>query len=163
MFATREPVPLKKIYEILTEENPSITLDEIEKGILQLQEEYTQQQRAFHIAKVGDGYFLRTNQELKKYLDAFFKKKQSDRLSQAALEVLSIIVFRNPITKAQIEEIRGVDSSGILQTLLERELIQISGRLEAPGRPALYAVTKEFLLYFGLSDPSDLKRIDPNL
>lgn len=155
LFATNEPLPLKKMVEILCEENPSISLEEVENQLLQLEEQC--KGRTYHLAKVGDGYLLRTNQEFKKYIDFLFKKKHADRLSQAALEVLSIVVFRNPITKAQIDEIRGVDSSGILQNLLERGLIQISGKLEAPGRPALYSITKEFLLYFGLSDIEEFK------
>lgn len=159
LFATNEPLPLAKINEITNTFCP-LDSQEVKKLIDILKEEYQLQRRAFHIEEIGGGYLLRSNEEFREYIDLLFRKKRGARLSQAALEVLSIIAYRKPITRAQIEEIRGVDSSGILQTLLDRELIQTSGKLEAPGRPTLYGLTKDFFQHFGLKGHSDLPDFD---
>lgn len=155
LFAVNEPLSVKKMCEALHSQGLVVTSEDAEGYLKELSQEYTQQ-RTFHIAKISDGYLLRTNEEFRPFIDALFKKKHSERLSQASLEVISIIAFRQPVTRAQIEEIRGVDSSGIIQTLLDRELVYISGKLEVPGRPALFSVTKDFLTYFGLNDLADL-------
>ena len=99
---------------------------------------------------------MRTCEEYSPFVDLIHRNKRTEKLSQASAEVLAIIAYRQPITRPQIEAIRGVDSSGILQNLLERQLIEPTGKLEAPGRPTLYGTTKDFLQHFGLRSAEEL-------
>lgn len=100
---------------------------------------------------------MKTPEELSTFLEAAFKNRRGERLSQAAAEVLAIIVHRQPITRAEVEAIRGVDCTGTIASLFERGLIAQSGRAEAPGRPALWVVTAGFLTHFGIKDLSEIK------
>ncbi|MCC6476213.1 SMC-Scp complex subunit ScpB [bacterium] len=129
-----------------------------ENLIVALNREYVEQERAFEILKVAGGYLIYTRPEHGEMLRRFLAEKARTRLSRAALESLSVIAFRGPVTRADIDEIRGVDSGGVLRTLLDRRLIRVKGRAEVAGRPLLYETTDEFLKYFGISDISELPR-----
>ncbi len=155
LFSSSEPVALKKLKEILDTAH-SFSTSEVKEMIDSLQKEYTEQNRAFQIEEIAKGYLLRTREKYNHYIRLLLKSSRPDRLSNAALEVLAIIVYRQPITRPQIDAIRGVDSSGILHTLMDRQLIEPSGRLEVPGRPTLYSITSQFLQHFGLKDKNDL-------
>jgi segregation and condensation protein B len=126
----------------------------------ELKEEYQIEQRAFQLEEIGQGYILRTRDLYSAYVHQLHGNRRGEKLSQAATEVLAIIAYRQPITRPDIEAIRGVDSSGTLYSLLERGLIEISGRLEAPGRPSLYSTTSQFLQHFGLNDLSELPKME---
>ena len=157
LFASSEPISFNKIREVTDHMHafkPRI-LDEL---IKELQREYQEQRRAFVLEEMEQGYILRTGQEYNKYLDLLYRNKRMEKLSHASAEVLAIIAYKQPITRPQIEQIRGVDSSGTVQSLLERGLIEVTGRLEAPGRPSLLSITSEFLKYFGLKDIKDLPK-----
>jgi segregation and condensation protein B len=149
LFASSEPLPLQKIREIVESTYP-MSNRELKKILDDLQEEYRQQNRAFTLEMIAEGYVLRTESSLSPYVKMLFEKRQKSRLSQASLETLAIVAYKQPLTKAQIEIIRGVDCSGVLAHLQERGLIEVQGRLEAPGRPSLFVTTREFLKYFGL-------------
>lgn len=158
LFAASEPIPLKKIQETLS------TTHEIDKKQLyalieNLKEEYNSQQRAFQLEEIAKGFMLRTREKYRPYIESFHQTKRNDKLSHAASEVVAIITYRQPVTKAQIEEIRGVDCSGILSNLQDRQLVQPVGTLDVPGRPTLYGTTLEFLKYYGLKDLIDLPQI----
>jgi segregation and condensation protein B len=112
----------------------------------------------FRIIAVANGYSYATRPEFSKYVGFLSSERSKRRLSQAALETLAIIAYKQPITKPEIEKIRGVNSDYILNMLLEKNLITISGRAETIGRPLLYGTTDEFLKYFGLNKISDLPR-----
>lgn len=157
LFSSSEPVSLRKLKEILTTLHP-FSSAEVKELIDQLTEEYAEQNRAFQIEEIAKGYLLRTCEEYTPYIQLLLKHSRPDRLSHAALEVLAIIAYKQPITRPQIDAIRGVDSSGIVHTLLDRQLIEPSGKLEVPGRPTLYSVTNHFLQHFGLKDQKDLPR-----
>ena len=131
LFASPDPIPLAKIREVT-----ETTLEGTELGelITELQEEYVDQKRAFRLEEIAEGFLLRSHEEFAPYLDALFRNKRKDRLSHAASEVLAIIAYHQPITRPQIEGIRGVDCSSHIYTLLERELIESVGKLEAPGQ-----------------------------
>lgn len=129
-----------------------------ENLVAALNREYIAQERAFEILKVAGGYLIYTRPEHGEMLRRFLAEKARTRLSRAALESLSVIAFRGPVTRADIDEIRGVDSGGVLRTLLDRRLIRVKGRAEVAGRPLLYETTDEFLKYFGISDISELPR-----
>lgn len=156
LFASADPVPLAKISEITRQIYP-LRPKQIIQILNQLKQDYLAHKRAFKLEEIAHGYVLRTYEEYAPYIEHLFHQKRSEKLSQPATEVLAIIAYRQPITRPQIDAIRGVDSSGTISTLLERELIETSGRLEAPGRPPLYSTTKLFLKQFGLKDLNQLK------
>lgn len=155
LFSSGEPLPAQKIKEVVQTDYP-IGLPEIRKILKQLAAEYRKDQRGFQIAEVAEGYLLRTVQEVAPFIKALFQNKRGEKLSFAAMETLAIISHKQPITRAEIERIRGVDCSGVLASLAERGLIAVEGRLEAPGRPVQYEVTKRFLRHFGLKNLQDL-------
>lgn len=123
-----------------------------------LNQEYEAQQRSFEILHVAGGYMLFTRPEHGDLLRRFLAEKARTKLSRAALESLAVIAFRGPVTRVDIDEIRGVDSGGVLRNLLDRRLIRVKGRAELVGRPLLYEITDEFLKYFGVTSVSDLPR-----
>jgi len=157
LFSSSEPVTLRKLKDILQTLHP-FSVTDVKELVQALKEEYTEQNRAFQIEEIAKGYLLRTCADYYPYIQMLLKQSRPDKLSHAALEVLAIIAYRQPITRPQIDEVRGVDSSGIVHTLLDRQLIEPSGKLEVPGRPTLYSVTSHFLKHFGLKDNKDLPR-----
>ncbi len=126
--------------------------------VAELNDEYVLHGRAFEILPVAGGYMLFTRPEHGELLRRFLADKARTRLSRAALESLAVIAFRGPVTRVDIDEIRGVDSGGVLRNLLDRRLIRVKGRAELIGRPLLYEITDEFLKYFGITGVSDLPR-----
>ena len=111
------------------------------------------------LAQVAGGYQITTRPELHEWVRRLFHERSAQKLSVAALETLSVMAYRQPVTAAEITEIRGVNASGVLSTLLERHLVKIVGRKNVVGRPFLYGTTKEFLMRFGLKDLTDLPRM----
>lgn len=159
LFASSDPIPFTKIREITDTIHP--LQPRIIRGLIQeLQEEYRTQQRAFCLEEIAQGFLLRSRKEYSPYIELLYRNKRSEKLSQASAEVLAIIAYRQPITRPQIEAIRGVDCSGIVYNLLERQLITPVGKLEAPGRPTLFGITKDFLKHFGLRDVKDLPQLE---
>ncbi|MGK5094672.1 SMC-Scp complex subunit ScpB [Deltaproteobacteria bacterium TL4] len=151
LFTSTHALPLKKIVEFLEEYSSA----QIKEAIQELNREYEQTGRIFRVVPVGDGFQLRTLPECQQWI----KKMDTVRtikLSQTTLETLSIIAYNQPTTRAQIESIRGVDSSYTLRNLLQKKLIKIVGKEEVPGRPSLYGTTKLFLEVFGLKDVKNL-------
>lgn len=160
LFTSPDPLLLTKIREVTDTISP-LRPRQLRQIIEELKEEYLTQQRAFKLEEIGQGYVLRTYEEYAPYVDLLYRQKRWDKLSHASTEVLAIIAYRQPITRPQIDAIRGVDSSGSLMQLLERQLIEPMGKLEAPGRPTLYRTTREFLKHFGLKDLSELTPTQP--
>lgn len=156
LFASPDPLPLVKIREI-TDTICPLRPRQLRLLMEELKQEYLGQQRAFRLEVIAQGYLLRTHEEYAPYIDLLYRNRRMEKLSHAGTEVLAIVAYRQPITRPQIDAIRGVDSSGSLMQLLERQLIEPVGKLEAPGRPTLYATTKEFLKHFGLKDLSELQ------
>lgn len=157
LFANYDPLPLAKIREI-TDTILPLRPRQLRQILDELKQEYLTQQRAFRLEEIAQGYVLRTHEEYAPYLEQLHRQKRGEKLSYASTEVLAIIAYRQPITRPQIDAIRGVDSSGTIVQLLERQLIEPVGKLEAPGRPTLYGTTKEFLKHFGLKDMNELKQ-----
>jgi segregation and condensation protein B len=159
LFASSDPVSFERLREII--DSYKILKPRHIKAILdELNTEYLVQQRAFRLDLIANGYVLRSSEEYRKYIDLLYRDKRAEKLTQASMEVLAIIAYRQPITRPQIEAIRGVDSSGTIQSLLERKLIEEQGRLEAPGRPTLFGITKDFLKHFGLKDLQELPKLE---
>ncbi len=139
-------------------EDIEITANDIENVVDQLNTKYGEGNHSFRIVKVANGYLFATSEEYAKYVGYLSSEKTKRRLSPAALETLSIIAYKQPMTKPELETIRGVNSDHIISSLLEKNLITIKGRSESIGRPLLYATTDEFLKYFGLNTLSDLPK-----
>lgn len=159
LFSSSEPLPFQKIKEITDtiQELPPRALRNI---IQTLQDEYVSLQRAFQLEEIAQGFILRTSEKYHTYIELLGRNKRTEKLSQASAEVLAIVAYKQPITRPQIDAIRGVDSSGTVANLLERQLIQVVGKLEAAGRPSLYGITKDFLKHFGLRDLQELPQIE---
>lgn len=155
LISSGDPVPLEKLRDVIRS-TFDITKSYLLEILQELRNEYDAQEMAFQLDELASGYVMRTREVYAPYVAALHHGKRADRVSHASLEVLSIIAYRQPITRQQVEEIRGVDSSGLIHTLLERQLIEPKGRLDVPGRPTLYGVTPKFLQHFGLKDISEL-------
>lgn len=161
IFASDEPISANEIIKAIKEidgDDISITSSDIEKSVSELNEKYNSDEASFKIISIAEGFIFGTKPEYAKYVGYLSNEKSKRRLSQAALETLSIIAYKQPITKPEIESIRGVNSDYMINTLLEKTLITIKGRSETIGRPLLYATTPEFLMYFGLNKISDLPK-----
>ncbi len=156
LFASESPVPIVRIKSVVAE----ATDDAIRGAIALLNEEYKKEGRCFEIRKVAGGYQLVTRQHFSKWIRKFKKGQTRQRLSHAALEALSIIAVKQPVSRTEIAAIRGVHSDGVLKNLLERDLITMAGRAKTVGRPLLYATTEKFLTYFGIDDISELPTIE---
>lgn len=161
IFSSDDPISSNEIVTAIKGidgEDTRISIDEIENVVDELNKKYDAQNIAFQIVKVANGFLYATKPENAKYVGFLSSEKSKRRLSQAALETLAIIAYKQPITKPEIEAIRGVNSDYILTTLLEKSLVAITGRAESIGRPLLYGTTDEFLKYFGLNKLSDLPK-----
>lgn len=158
LFSSSEPVTLEKMREIISTLYP-IKTREIKTFLDDLNKEYRCQERAFQIDEVGEGYLLRTTEEVAPYVSLLHHNRRGEKLSHAATEVLAIIAYKGPITRPEVDALRGVDSSGTIAALVERGLIEGVGRKESPGRPMQYATTARFLNYFGIKKIDDLKRV----
>jgi len=156
LFVFGQPLPLKRITEVL----PDLDAAHTRELIQALNTEYASSQRAFHIQEVAGGYQLVTDQQLAPWVKRALQSPRPDAVSVASLETLAIIAYRQPITKAEIEAIRGVDVTASLDTLVERRFVRMAGRKESPGRPFLYATTSEFLRHFGLKSLEALPSIN---
>ena len=155
LFVCSQPVSLKRLCEVLPEAEPV----QIRALVQMLNGEYAAGGRAFGIQEVAGGYQFVTDQQLAPWIQRALQSPKPDAVSTAALETLAIIAYRQPITKADIEAIRGVDVTASLDTLLERRFVRIAGRKDSPGRPFLYATTIEFLRHFGLRSIEALPRM----
>jgi len=154
IFASDSPVSENRIKNIVEE----LSLSKIQKIVEELNADYEERQNAFQISHIGGGYLFVTRPQFSKYIRKYYKGRSKSRLSRAGLETLAIVAFKQPISRPEIDAIRGVNSDGVVKTLLERNLIFISGRSENIGRPLLYSTTSEFLQYFGINDISELPK-----
>ncbi|MCP4213788.1 MAG: SMC-Scp complex subunit ScpB [bacterium] len=156
LFVSKNPVEPEKLMNYLKIKD----VEAFEKLISQLDREYTQNNRGIMIKRAGGGLQLATKPQMHDFLKEFFTVKSSSRLTIASLETLSITAYRQPVTIAEISDLRGVNSVGPVKNLLQKKLIKITGRKKVPGLPALYSTTKEFLLYFGLNNLSELPSLE---
>lgn len=152
LFVSPEPMSIVR----LTSAIGSATKTEVEEALRSLGQALEQEGRGVRLAEIAGGYRIVTKQEYASWIKRLDKTKTAAKLSRSALESLAIIAYKQPLVRAEIEEIRGVETSGVLRTLLERKLVRIVGRKEVPGRPIMYGTTKFFLEHFGLSDLSQL-------
>tara|TARA_B100000678_G_scaffold212258_1_gene179739 strand:+ start:129 stop:752 length:624 start_codon:yes stop_codon:yes gene_type:complete len=154
LFASPEPLTQAKVNGIFNPDTPNL-----KEVVLKLNEQYVHDDHAFEINEVAGGYQLVSRQEYEHFIRKMLSKSGRISLSSAALDSLAIIAYKQPIGRYEVEAIRGVDSSGVLKTLLNRNLIKIKGRDSGPGRPLLYQTTDKFLEHFGLNRLSDMPKL----
>ena len=155
IFASPEPVTLKTLTKILDGEPP----EHVQEALGELTQDWNRG-GGLQLVEVAGGYQIVTRSELSEWVRRLFHEHSSQRLSVQALETLAVVAYRQPVTGPEITEIRGVNTSGVLGTLLERRLIKVVGRKPVVGRPFLYATTREFLDRFGLNDLADLPKVE---
>jgi segregation and condensation protein B len=155
IFASPEPVTPKMLYKLLADEPK----EDVVAAVEALKADY-EGRPGLQFVEVAGGYQIVTRPQLHEWVRRLFHERSSQKLTVQGLESLAVIAYKQPITALEISEIRGVNTSGVLSTLLERHLIKIVGRKNVVGRPFLYATTKEFLIRFGLKDLNDLPRIE---
>ncbi len=155
LLAADDPIPFDRFTQVL----PEVPPDEIRDVLDTLQLELAGPHRGIHLSRIAGGYQLRTNPEMGPHIRDFFASKPV-RLSRPAMETLAIIAYRQPVTRAAIEDIRGVSCTGVLQTLQEVQLVAVIGQLDDIGRPNLYGTTPRFLEFFGLEDLDQLPTPD---
>jgi len=155
LLAADQPVSVTQFKNLLGDEVEKVSF----KSVLEeLMDEYNS--RNLQILQVAEGYQLCTRHDYSAWVRKFLKFDKTTKLSQPSLDTLAIIAYKQPLTKAEVEEIRGVDSSGVVRTLLEKKVISPGGRKKVPGRPIMYRTTRKFLEYFGLRDLSDLPTLE---
>jgi segregation and condensation protein B len=152
LFVSSEPVPVSRLATAVG----NVSKAEVEQALARLEQDLAQEGRGIQLVKLAGGYRLVTKAEYAPWLKRLDKAKAAQKLSRSALESLAIIAYKQPLVRSEIEEIRGVETSGVLRTLLERKLVRIVGRKEVPGRPIMYGTTKFFLEHFGLQDITQL-------
>jgi segregation and condensation protein B len=152
LFVSPEPVPVSRLVTAVG----AVSKAEVEEALARLERDLSQESRGIQLVKLAGGYRLVTKPDFAPWLKRLDKAKAAQKLSRSALESLAIIAYKQPLVRGEIEEIRGVETSGVLRTLLERKLVRIVGRKEVPGRPIMYGTTKFFLEHFGLQDISQL-------
>lgn len=159
IFASEEEITTRQIKEITDSSGVRVSVKDIESSIDALNEDYRTFNKSFEIVQIAGGYSFSTKKEYGRFVGKLFEEKQKKKLSQSALETLSIIAYRQPITRNDIEFVRGVNVDYIVNSLLERDLIKIHGRADTPGRPILYATTNTFLKVLGLNSLEDLPKL----
>jgi segregation and condensation protein B len=170
LFSAQKPLPVGEIRaavksagnddDLLPNEFARVSEAEIAAALEELKMEYVEQQRAFQLVEKADGWQLASDPTYARWVRRLFPAAKPARLTPPALETLAIIAYRQPMTRADIEAVRGVSIEGVLQTLLERGLAKISGRAEIPGRPLLYETTEFFLEHFGLRNLDELPNVE---
>jgi len=156
LFTSEKPVILEQLKEAIE----GVSTGDIREVIVALQSEYSQRKSGIVIVEIAGGYQMLTNSDYAVYLKKFYRTRHKEKLSKPALETLAIIAYKQPVSRMDIELIRGVNSDGVVVNLIEKELIKIVGRKDVPGRPYVYGTTKQFLEYFGLKSLEDLPKLE---
>jgi len=154
LFVSGEPLTLGEL-----KNSTDLTETELKQLLDEMITEYIERNSGLLIVEIANGYQMATNPHYAQWIKKFKNTAAAGKLSMPALETLAIIAYKQPIIKAELEQIRGVNSDGVIKTLLDRRLIKIMGRKEVPGKPLLYGTTREFLQYFGLKDLTELPTI----
>ena len=157
LFISEKPVLLEQISEVMQE---SVGAVDVKKLVAELQDEYENKQRGMVIVEVAGGYQMLSSPHYVAYVRSFLKTKVKEKLSRPALEALAIVAYKQPVSRGDIEVVRGVNSDGVALHLLNKGLIKIVGKKDVPGRPYLYGTTKLFLEYFGLKSLRDLPNLE---
>src|SRR5262252_8548864 len=155
IFASPEPLTVKAMFKLLDSEPK----EDVQAALAALRQDY-ERPGGLQLVEVAGGFQIVTRPDLHEWVRRLFHERSTQKLSVQALETLAVIAYRQPVTALEITEIRGVNTSGVINTLLERHLVKIVGRKQVVGRPFMYATTKEFLIRFGLNDLGDLPKVE---
>lgn len=160
IFASDEPISSQKIRDIIVENEEQIEIAEetVDTFVEKLNQRYEENGLSFRIELIGGGYTFVTQKKYHYWLSVFQHENAYRKLSQSAIESLAIVAYRQPITKPEVDQIRGVDSGYILRQLMEKALVEVSGRADSPGKPLLYRTTKHFLRHFGINSVDELPK-----
>jgi len=160
IFSSPEPLTWEKLSEIIQQDDEDVILDEkiVRRVAARLNERYEENDLSFRIEETGGGFTFVTQPRYHPWLSIFQHENAYRKLSQSAIETLAIVAYRQPITKPEVDQIRGVDSGYILRQLLEKMLVKVSGRADSPGKPLLYKTTKYFLKHFGINSVDELPK-----
>lgn len=156
LFSSDKPILIEQLRNVFSDLEPT----EIRKTIEELKSEYERDNRGIRIVEVAGGFQMVTAADFSNYLKKFYKQKHTDKFSKPALETLAIVAYKQPVTRLEIESIRGVNVDGVVNHLKDLGIIRISGRKRAPGRPFVYSTTREFLEYFGLKSLEELPKME---
>ncbi|HOW35875.1 MAG TPA: SMC-Scp complex subunit ScpB [Candidatus Omnitrophota bacterium] len=156
LFISEKPIMLEQIKDAVE----GVTTSDIREMINQLQKEYQERKSGVVILEIAGGYQMLSNPDYAMYIKKFYHSTHKEKLSKPALETLSIIAYKQPVSRLDMELIRGVNCDGVVVHLLDKGLIKIVGRKDVPGRPYLYGTTREFLEYFGLKSLADLPKLE---
>ena len=160
IFAAEHALTIKEIQQAIHSTfDIKIQKNQVEEEIQKIMDKYNSPEFAIQVVEIAYGFHFMTKSQYHKIIGDFLKLSQKKRLTKAALETLSIIAYKQPITKAEVESIRGVNCDYSIQKLLEKELVEITGRKEGPGRPLIYGTTAKFLNHFGLKSHKDLPQV----
>ena len=157
LFITEHPVPMKSFGDLFDQQ---FTQEELEMMVQEISQDYRERGSALELREIAGGWQFSSRSEFAPWIRKLFKDRLTYRLSSSAMETLSIIAYKQPLTRSEIEEIRGVEVSAVLDTLVERRLVRITGRKETVGRPILYGTTPDFLKAFGLRYLDSLPSIE---
>ncbi len=159
IFTTEHPITTEEIQSCLEETfETHFAPEELEKALTELKERYQEEQFAFELVEIANGFQFLTKGAYHQTIGTYLKQTTKKRLSKAAIETLSIIAYKQPVSKSELEKIRGVSCDYSIQKLLEKELVTILGRADTPGRPLLYGTTEKFMDYFGIKSLKDLPK-----
>ncbi len=156
LFISEKPLILEQVKEVLEGLDTTVIRDLLN----QLKSEYEQRNSGVRIVEVAGGYQMITAEAFASYIKKFYKLRHKERLSGPSLETLAVIAYKQPVTRLEIESIRGVNVDGVINTLLEKGLVRIAGRKDVLGRPFVYGTTRQFLEYFGLKSLDDLPKME---
>ncbi len=156
LFVNERPVTIEQMKKALA----TVSIPEIKSILEDLNAQYVGRHSGIRILEIAGGYQMLSNPDYASYIHDFYKTRHKEKLSKPALETLAIIAYKQPVTKVEVEVIRGVNCDGVIALLLTKELIKPVGRKDVPGRPFFYATTKQFLEYFGLKSLEDLPRLE---
>ncbi len=160
IFSSNQPLPLEEIKRCVDEVfELNCSEEQLEAAIAQLKERYADERFSFEVVEISGGYQFLTKGAYHETIGTYLRQTTKKRLSQAALETLSIVAYKQPVTKSDLEKIRGVGCDYAIQKLLEKELVAIRGRSDGPGRPLLYGTSERFMDYFGIRTIKDLPKL----
>ena len=156
LFSSEKPLMLEQIKDVLD----NLATDEIRKNIEELKDEYEKNNRGMRIVEVAGGFQMITPSVFATFLRRLYKGRRAERLSTPGLETLAIIAYKQPVTRLEIESIRNVNVDNMIKSFVEKGIVRIAGRKKAPGRPRVYATTRQFLEHFGLKSLDELPKIE---
>ncbi len=156
LFAASEPISLEQFSQLFDD----VSVRQIRQQLMRLQDEYQETSRSFQLIEIANGFQICTDRAYHQWIEKFYTRQIRVKLSPSALEALAIVAYKQPVTRSEVEEIRGVNSDSVLSSLIEKRMVRIAGRKPGPGRSLLLATTDEFLEQFGLKDLSTLPSME---